>query len=289
MKKIARPRRTKVQVEQLELQIVDILEEDHPQSVRHVFYRLTDPRLQEPVEKTESGYRQVVDRLVKMRRGGRIPYGWISDSTRLGYHVPTYRDPRDFLESTLGDYRLDEWEHAETHVEVWCESRSLAGVIQQTCEALGVSLFPCGGFSSDTFIYEAAMEIRGIGKSAMLLYVGDLDPAGVLIDVDILRKMRLHLPGHDVRLRRLAITEAQVLEFDLPTKPRKATERRRPDLHETVEAEAMPAHVIRRLVRAAVDSYLDPDVRLRVRRSERVQRETLSQLADRMPFINHGR
>ena len=93
MKKIARPRRTKLQVEQLELQIVDILEEDHPQSVRHVFYRLTDPRLQEPVEKTESGYRQVVDRLVKMRRGGRIPYGWISDSSRAGYHVPTYKGP----------------------------------------------------------------------------------------------------------------------------------------------------------------------------------------------------
>ena len=55
------------------------------------------------------------------------------------------------------------------------------------------------------------MEIRDIGKAAVLLYVGDLDPAGVLIDVDILRKMRLHLPGHDVRLRRLAITETQVL------------------------------------------------------------------------------
>ena len=47
-------RRTKAQVEQLERQIFEILESDHPQSVRHVFYRLPDPRLPEPVAKTDT-------------------------------------------------------------------------------------------------------------------------------------------------------------------------------------------------------------------------------------------
>ena len=81
---LKRKRLTGAGIRQLENQIFKVLESDHPQSVRHVFYRMTDPRLKVPVEKTESGYRQVKDRLVRMRRAGAVPYGWISDATRQG-------------------------------------------------------------------------------------------------------------------------------------------------------------------------------------------------------------
>ena len=66
-------RRTAAQVEQLERQIYEVLELDRPQSVRHVFYRLTDPRLPEPVEKSESGYRQVQQRLDRHEAGWPYP------------------------------------------------------------------------------------------------------------------------------------------------------------------------------------------------------------------------
>src|SRR5688572_4638123 len=99
---IKRGRRTKARVDLLEAQILAVLREDHPQSVRHVFYRMTDPRLPEPVEKSDSGYRHVQDRIVKMRRAGTVPYGWITDATRRGYHTPTYRDAADFLRSMKG-------------------------------------------------------------------------------------------------------------------------------------------------------------------------------------------
>ena len=51
---------------------------DAPVSVRHVFYRCTDPRLPEAVDKTEHGYKQVQRRIVHMRRAGLIPYGSIT-------------------------------------------------------------------------------------------------------------------------------------------------------------------------------------------------------------------
>ena len=92
-----RNRATKLQQATLDDQIVDVLGEDHPQSVRHVFYRMTDPRLPEPVEKTEHGYRRVQRRCLALRRNGRIPYGWISDATRRGYHVSTFDGPGDFI------------------------------------------------------------------------------------------------------------------------------------------------------------------------------------------------
>lgn len=62
---------------QIDAQIIAVLKEDHPQSVRHVFYRMTDPRLSEPVEKSDKGYRHVQDRCVKLRRAGRVPvFSW---------------------------------------------------------------------------------------------------------------------------------------------------------------------------------------------------------------------
>ena len=55
--------------------------------------------------------------------------------------------------------------------------------------------------------------------------------------------MRKHLPNVDLRFERLAVTEFLIQLLGLPTKPRKATDRRRPDITETVEAEAIPAYM----------------------------------------------
>ena len=102
---LKRERRTNAALHQLDQQIIDVLVEDHPQSVRHVFYRMTNPRLPEPVEKSERGYRHVQDRIVKLRRTGRLPFSWIADATRRGYHTPTYSDSSDFLRRMSGLYR----------------------------------------------------------------------------------------------------------------------------------------------------------------------------------------
>ena len=44
--------------------------------------------------------------------------------------------------------------------------------------------------------------------------------------------------------------------MDLPTKPRKTTDRRALHITETVEAEAMPAYLMRGLLRETVETYL---------------------------------
>jgi hypothetical protein len=151
---IKRNRRTRSAVDQLDAQIIRVLSEDHPQSVRHVFYRMTDPRLAEPVEKSDRGYRHVQDRCVKLRRSGALEYGWITDATRRGYFTPTYSNASDFLRSVAGQYRADLWQNSDYYCEIWVESRSIAGVIQNECEELAVSLYPAGGFSSITLAFE---------------------------------------------------------------------------------------------------------------------------------------
>lgn len=282
---IKRRRRTRHQVDCLDQQIIDVLTIDHPQSVRHVFYRMTDPRLEEPVEKTELGYQQVQHRVATLRREGRIPYSWITDATRRGYHTETFATEADFVRSLAGSFRADVWRDADSYCEVWCESRSIAGVIEHECRRAAVSLYPAGGFTSMTLAYQAAEYIKAAarGRPAVILYVGDYDPAGVLIDKDIERKLLQHLDGMvDIDFRRLAVTEVQIDRLDLPTKPRKASDRRELHITATVEAEAIPAGYLRALLRAEIEMLLPADAVEVAQVEERAAVEYLGALASIM-------
>ena len=72
----------------------------------------------------------------------------------------------------------------------------------------------------------------------------------MLIDLALERELRTHLRDFiHLNFERLAITPDQIATFDLPTKPRKAGDRRSPGVAETVEAEAMPARILRDILR----------------------------------------
>ena len=245
---------------------------------------MTDPRLAEPVEKSEHGYAQVQYQLKIMRQDGSIPYGWITDATRRGRHIRTFDDASDFITRMSGLYRGDLWRRAGHYVEVWTESRSLAAVIGNLCEELAVSLYPCGGFTSLTLAYEAAGYINAVVDRrevpAEIIYIGDYDPAGVLIDQDVEAKLREHIDWDvDLNFHRLAITPEQIVEYDLPTKPRKPGERRRPDIQETVEGEAMKPSILRGLLRDKIESFLPAGEMIAIRAAELSEREHLKRIA----------
>lgn len=282
---IKRERRSKDRIDQLDRQILEVLAADNPQSVRHVFYRMTDPRLPEPVEKSDRGYRHVQDRCAKLRRDGRLPYGWITDATRRGYFVNTFDGAADFLHRMNGLYRADLWQQADHYCEVWVESRSLAGVVQDDCEELAVSLYPAGGFSSITLAYDAAEHINSdsAGKPVTIFYVGDYDKAGVLIDVSLERELRRHLkPSVHLNFQRIGITAEQIERYNLPKNPSKKTDRRSTHISEAVEAEAMPASIMRALLRSHIEALLPPDALRIAKVAEQSEREYLQQVANVM-------
>ena len=277
-----RIRRTAAQIEQLDRQILEVLSEDHPQSVRHIFYRMTDPRLPEPVEKSEKGYRDVQYRCVVLRRSARLPYQWFSDLSRRGYFTNTFGNAADFILAMQSAYRHDLWRNATTRCEVWCESRSIASVVIDACRELAVDLFPCGGFSSLSFIHEAAEELNQSSdrRPVQVFYIGDYDPAGVLIDTSLEKELRTHLdPEIILRFERLGINPDQITEYDLPAKPRKEKDVRSPHIKHTVEAEALPAGILRALLRARIESLL-PQGALEVAKiAEQAERDCLIQMA----------
>lgn len=279
---IKRERRSKARMDLLDDQIIEVLRSDNPQSVRHVFYRMTDPRLAEPVEKSDRGYRHVQDRCVKLRRSGRIPFGWIADMSRVGYFTNVFENASDFVRSMAGLYRADLWRDADVRCEVWVESRSIASVLLRDCKELAVDLFPCGGFSSLSFVHSAAQQHNASAdtRPLVVLYVGDYDPAGVLIDRSLERELRQHLRSDiELQFRRIAINDWQIEVYDLPTKPRKEGDKRSQQVAHTVEAEAMPAADLRAILRSEIESLL-PERALEVALvAEQSERQHLQQMA----------
>jgi len=221
---------------------------------------------------------------MKMRRDGRLPYGQLTDSSRRGYYVNTYHDAAHFVRSVASLYRADLWKDSDYYCEVWCESRSIAGVIQEDCEDLAVSLFPAGGFSSITFVYESAVEINErVEKPVVIFYIGDYDPAGVLIDKSIEREFREHLDkGIDLTFKRIAVNAEQIKEYDLPEKPRKKTDTRSQHIRRTVEAESLPVEILRGLLRAEIEALLPQGALAVAKVAEESEREYLEMFANRI-------
>lgn len=282
---LKRNRRTAAQTEQLDAQIIEVLVDDHPQSVRHIFYRMTDPRLPEPVEKSDRGYRHVQARCVALRRSGAIPYGYFADLSRRGYFVNTFRDASDFVRRMSGLYRADLWRDADVRCEVWAESRSIASVMLDDCRELAVDLYPCGGFSSLSFVHEAAESINNSGddRPLQVFYIGDYDAAGVLIDVSLQRELREHLRADiDLIFERIGINADQIEQYDLPTKPRKESDRRSLHIDFSVEAESMPAKILRGILRDKVEALLPVNALAVAKVAEQSEREHLARMAAKL-------
>lgn len=83
-------------------------------------------------------------------------------------------------------------------------------------------------------------------------------------------------------IRRLAVNAEQIARYDLPTKPRKETGRRRPDILETVECEAWPAAELRRILRQTIEEYVPAQALAAIRAGEESEREYLRIFADQL-------
>ena len=249
-----RQRRSPEEMDTLHAAIYAVAEADNPVSIRHIFYRMVTQNL---VEKSNKGYQQLQKATVDMRDGGELPYAWIEDSSRRAYWNTGYASVGTYAKAAAQLYRRDYWESTDTLVEVWCESRSLVGALGQVCREYLVPLFPSSGFSSLSFTFQAADHIvESERANAVILYVGDYDQAGVLIDKAIERRLRDFLAAWDwpgeLSFTRLAVNDDQIDTMALPTRPPKASDTRSKEVTRAVEAEAIPAPTMRGIVSAAL-------------------------------------
>ena len=267
--------------------ILELLEEDWPQSTRNIYYRLTGPNYGiASVIKNDKGYRAIQRRMVAMREDGTLLYEWVKDSTREGILAHTFEDGAAAIRNAAGWYRVSPWKYAAAVVQVWCESRSLAGVLEDDCNDMVVDLFPCGGYASLTLAYDGAQRIKRLCEKfevdeVVIVFVGDYDKDGLQIPIDVEKKLTKHLGGTgiDLTFNRIAVNEDQIAAMNLPKKPPK-TDDAKAGFEFTVEAESIPAKSMRRMVRDAVEYHLPEGAKEAAKAQEARDRRWILRAAD---------
>ena len=158
------PRRKKAEIAAIKTGLYQILEQDHPMTVRGVFYQAVSHGL---VPKTEASYRATVDRLlVQMRERNELPYYWITDNGRWMRKPETHSSLESMLYQSQRMYRRALWDDQPDYVEIWIEKDAISGIFYDITSKWDVPLMVTRGYPSLSFLYEAADTIDGTGKPA---------------------------------------------------------------------------------------------------------------------------
>ena len=184
----------------------DIAKAAQPITGRGVGYKLLVQSLIASMARPEM---QRVYRLLKeAREQGRIPWHWIVDETREFERVSTWDDPADYARSVAQSYRRDFWNQQPKRVEVWSEKGTVRGVLAPVLDHFAVGFRVLHGFSGATTIHDVAQ--NGDGRILIVLYVGDFDPSGLFMSEQDLPNRLAEYGGDHVKLKRIALTRAQV-------------------------------------------------------------------------------
>jgi len=274
-------------MEALQAGLYTIVEEDKPTTVRHVFYRAVAKGL---VPKTEGAYKGVIVRLLtRMRRDGSLPYAWIADNTRWVMRSRTYRSPEEALAHMVATYRRDLWDCQHLRVEVWCEKDAVAGFLVDVADRWCVPTMVFRGYSSVSYLYALAEEIRAHGLPTFIYYFGDHDPSGRDIQRFVTETVRKMAPESDLHFSRLAVTREQIERYELPTRPTKKSDSRAHRFKgRSVELDALDRAVLQELCLRAITHHLDPDEVERLQANEKAERESFERFAARFGRKKHA-
>lgn len=252
----SRTRRTRSELAELDDLLIDIVGEENPVTVRRAFYAATTKT--DLVPKTEAGYSVVQRRLLELRRAGRMPYSWIADNTRYVIRPTTYFDAEDALHATATTYRKMLWFDQPDQVQIFTEKDALVSVIQPVTDKWQVPLGVMRGCASESFIYEVARSVKLNWRTTHFYQIGDHDPTGVMAWKKFAEGVRKFAPDASVEFERIAVTPEQIETMNLPTRPTKTSDSRSKSFQgDSVEADAIPAPVLRELADEAITRHVD--------------------------------
>jgi hypothetical protein len=288
---IRRDRRSKADVEVIRSAILEVIDDDPPMTVRQVFYQLVARNV---IEKTEKDYHGTVIRLMTdMRLDGSLSFDSVVDETRRVRITETFDSLQDAIDQTAQFYRRSALKHSSDYLEVWCEKDALSGVLWDVVSDYDVPLMVSRGMPSLTYLYTSAQAIKQAArwhKQSFIYQFGDFDPTGVLIPKAIERRLTemcetLDCPAPIVK--RVALTEKQIAQHRLPTRPTK----RNGNNHaagftgRSVELDALPPRVLRDLARKVIERHISPTLTRLLRAAEDSEREALRAWRGVAPII----
>jgi hypothetical protein len=237
--------------------------EGYTLTLRQLYYQFVHRKL---IANKQSEYKRIGSVINDARLAGLIDWDAIEDRMRFLRAVAHYDGPGAFIQAQVNQFAEDLWAGQDNYCEVWIEKDALSGVIERPCVMYRVPFFACRGYASQSGLYEAGVRLRGIldeGRSVTIFHLGDHDPSGLDMTRDNDERLNMFtrkLAG--VNLVRLALTQQQIEQFDLPPDPAKLTDSRASAYMDrwgdtSWELDALPSKEIERLIVSSIEGVID--------------------------------
>jgi len=254
-------------------------------TLRQLYYQFVARDL---LPNTQNSYKSLGATISDARLAGLVDWNALVDRTRRCLSNSHWSSPGEGVRSLAAQYQIDKWMGQTYHVEVWVEKEALVGVFETICSELDVPWFACRGYVSQSAMWRAAQRLldkENGGKKTVILHFGDHDPSGLDMTRDI--EDRLQLFRANTQVDRLALTPAQIQQYDPPPNPAKTSDSRFGNYRqehgdESWELDALEPRVLRQLVERGVKQYRDDERWEKRCEEEEWERDELYNVADEL-------
>ena len=285
-----------------------ILEEDHPQTLRQLHYQIFS-RGRIDYQNDVPSYRRLSRVLTKARRVYRqwelygdgdppadsVRADWIVDELRRPEKVSVWTDAAEYIDAVRESYRRDNWQDQPYHVELWGEKATVLGSMRPIMRKYGITLRVCRGFGSAGMEDQVGRLFEDIDKRIIVFYIGDHDASGDLIGEDMHRRVEI-ASGDSFEMSAWRSTPRTSSRFGLPPQKIKDTDVRAKRFRKkfgrnakTVELEALPVAELKRRVEKAIDGLINFELWNHQVMVQDAELTSIADFAERMKAITSGR
>jgi hypothetical protein len=225
-----------------------------------------------------------------MRMSNEIPFSWIVDESRRTHITQTFDNITDALNDTAEFYRRSALRESDVYIEIWSEKEALSGIIYDVASEYDVPVVVSKGMPSLTQVYGsfASVHQAGLdGKQSYIYQFGDHDPSGCLVPKIIDAPINEFCEQHNCApaiVERIALTPTQIRRYRLPTRPTKraGNSHAKQFTGDSTELDALPANVLRDLVRKCIERHISAAQVEALRAAEESERSIIEAFARRV-------
>ena len=214
---------------EIKKQLEDFRRQGFPPTLRGMFYTLVDRMV---IPKTEAAYHALSDHTSRWRENGKLPRDCFADHTRGiiqdfndEYEIAEQYVDRGIRHLSLAKHNykktVPRWYGQPHYVEVWLEKDAAVETFRSILRDRHVRVVPNRGHSSVAFLsknVDRLKEKQMEGRTIHILYFGDLDPSGEVMDKVYKRKFDEY-GLFNVDFQRMAVTSSQLEKFGLLKNP----------------------------------------------------------------------
>lgn len=211
--------------------IEELASEGYTLTLRQLYYQFVSKGL---IPNKQKEYKKLGYLLNKARLAGLIDWDSVEDRIRVMKGRAHWDNPADIIAGARDGFSMDLWVGQTYRPEVWIEKDALAGIAERVCGKWDVPMLVCRGYTSQSAMNDAGDRFKGHLASKQgakgfyiprIIYLGDHDPSGIQMGQDIEKRMEM-FTGLGGCVSRVALTMAQVREYNPPPNPAKETDSR---------------------------------------------------------------